>query len=84
MPNPNDFDNRQDFLDACIPTVMEENGGDREAAIGQCEGMWDDRDKDGHGVNGLVEIVMDSADDTVTIDESIFSKESPDDGRDTR
>jgi hypothetical protein len=80
MPDPSDFDNRQDFLDACIPTVMDENGGDREAAIGQCEGMWDDRKKEGHGVDGLVEIVLDSSDDTVTIDESIFSKENNSNG----
>ncbi len=77
MPDPNDFDNRQDFLDACIPTVMEENGGDRDAAVGQCEGMWDGRDK------GLVDIVLDSSDDLVTIDESIFSKENNSHGGDT-
>lgn len=73
MPNPNDFDNRQDFLEECIPTVMGENDGDREAAIGQCEGMWDNRDK---GKN--------SAGDMVVIDESIFKKEKPCHGGDSR
>lgn len=78
MPDPNDYDNRNDFLEACIPIVMDENGGDREAAVGQCEGMWDNRDK------SIVDIVLDASDDTVTIDESIFSKENSGHDRDSR
>lgn len=78
MPDPNDFDNRNDFLEACIPTVMDENGGDREAAVGQCEGMWDNRDK------SVVNIVLDAADDLVSIDESVFGKENSGNGGDTR
>lgn len=75
MPNPIDYDNREDFMEACIPIVMDENGGDRDQAVAQCSGMWDDK--------GIVEIVLDSSDDTVTIDELVFQKENSSHGGDT-
>ena len=42
MPNPNDYASREEFLDVCIPAVIAE-GKPHDAAVGQCEGMWNDK-----------------------------------------
>jgi len=39
MPNPADFENKDEFMKACVPMVMGE-GKDNEQAVGQCMGMW--------------------------------------------
>jgi hypothetical protein len=44
MPDPNDFDDEDSFLEVCIPAVMDE-GKDQKAAVGQCKGMWRNRKK---------------------------------------
>jgi hypothetical protein len=40
MPDPMEYDNRDEWMKACVPMVMGENGGDNDAAVGKCIGMW--------------------------------------------
>jgi hypothetical protein len=44
MPDPADYSDRNAWMEACVPAVMDE-GKDHEAAVGQCMGMWNDRGK---------------------------------------
>jgi HK97 family phage prohead protease len=45
MPNPNNYDNREDYMKACVPIVIGEGLTD-EQAVGKCEGMWDNKGKE--------------------------------------
>lgn len=42
MPNPNNFNSHDDFMDSCIPQLIEE-GNDSDQAIAICSQMWDDK-----------------------------------------
>jgi len=44
MPKPNPNENRAQFLDRCIPVVVNE-GTDREQAVAICISMWQDESK---------------------------------------
>lgn len=43
MPNPKDYSDQAEFMKVCVPAVTAE-GKDHEAAVGQCMGMWHDRE----------------------------------------
>lgn len=45
MPNPKDFDDKDSFLEKCIPEV-EGEGKDHDQAVAQCTNMWKERDKE--------------------------------------
>jgi hypothetical protein len=61
MPNPEHHKDKASFMSACVPTVMQE-GKTREQAIGQCNGMWDNKVKK---VN--VELIVKVSDDLPVI-----------------
>lgn len=42
MPNPNDYDDRDSFMEACIPMRISE-GDSQERAVAACSGMWDNK-----------------------------------------
>jgi hypothetical protein len=42
MPNPNEFDNQEDWMQACIPAMIEE-GKERDQAVAACASMWEER-----------------------------------------
>ena len=44
MPDPANYDNRDDWLEVCIPTAIDE-GRERDQAVAMCMQMWRDRDK---------------------------------------
>ena len=44
MPDPSNYDNREDWLEACIPTMIDE-GREQDQAVAACMQMWRDRDK---------------------------------------
>ena len=44
MPDPSKYDDREDWLEACIPTMIEE-GREQDQAVAACMQMWRDRDK---------------------------------------
>lgn len=44
MPDPAKYDDQDSWMSACVPAVMDE-GKDHDAAVGQCMGMWADRNK---------------------------------------
>lgn len=44
MPNPANYDNQDDWMAACVPTMMDE-GRDQDQAVAACLQMWRDRDK---------------------------------------
>ncbi len=56
MPNPKEYDNQADFMAVCVPKVMED-GKDNDAAVGQCNGMWTDRDKEPMKSNALKAVI---------------------------
>lgn len=39
MPNPEDFKNKDDFMDACMKETKEE-GLELKQRLGKCLGMW--------------------------------------------
>lgn len=45
MPDPADYDNKDDFVSACIGEKVDE-GVDQDEAVGACHGIWDDHVKD--------------------------------------
>lgn len=42
MPNPANYDNREEWMAACIPIAMEE-GRERDQAVAMCSSMWENR-----------------------------------------
>lgn len=42
MPDPAGYTDKDEFMEACIPKVMEE-GKDQDQAVAQCNGMWESR-----------------------------------------
>ncbi len=41
MPDVNQYSDEKEWMQACVPMVMDENGGDQAAAVGKCKGMWE-------------------------------------------
>jgi hypothetical protein len=58
MPNPNNFDNKDDFFKVCIPQVIKEGTAkDDKQAVAICNSMWDKKEMKLETVNiGGVEI----------------------------
>jgi hypothetical protein len=58
MPSPKDYDNKEDFIKACIPIVIKEGTAkDNNQAIAICNSMWDKKEMKLDTVNiGEVEI----------------------------
>jgi len=44
MPEPKDYDNKEDWMTACIPTRIDE-GDEQDQAVAVCMNMWNDKDK---------------------------------------
>lgn len=44
MPDPSDYDDEDEFMDACIPQLIDE-GKPREVAVAACLSMWRERGK---------------------------------------
>jgi len=45
MPNPKDYKNKDEFLKACIPMVLEEGTAkDNDQAVAVCNAMWDKKE----------------------------------------
>jgi len=44
MPNPGEFDNRDEWFEACIPALIKE-GKDQERAVAICGQMWRDKEQ---------------------------------------
>lgn len=44
MPNPNDYDNMEDFMRACVSTRIAE-GDKRDRAVAACISIWRNRNK---------------------------------------
>lgn len=44
MPNPSNYNNKTEFMEACIPEVINE-GKDKDQAVAQCSSMWENRKK---------------------------------------
>jgi len=42
MPDPNEFDNKDDFMEKCVPMVIAE-GKDNDQAVAICMNMWTDK-----------------------------------------
>ena len=42
MPNPNSYDTREAFMEACVPMRIEE-GDDQDRAVAVCSSMWDNK-----------------------------------------
>lgn len=40
MPDPNKFDNKRDWMDACMHQCVRVEGKDQKESVGQCLGMW--------------------------------------------
>jgi Escherichia/Staphylococcus phage prohead protease len=51
MPDPSKYETEQEFMEACIPQVMDE-GKTHKQAVGQCAGMWRDH-QEHHGGKAL-------------------------------
>jgi HK97 family phage prohead protease len=51
MPNPSNYDNQSDWMEYCVPIVMDENGGDNDQAVAQCISMWENKGLDVTQVN---------------------------------
>jgi HK97 family phage prohead protease/HK97 family phage major capsid protein len=50
MPNPSDFDNRDDFVSACISARQRENPGeDVDQSVAACNSIWDEHVKSAKG-----------------------------------
>jgi len=43
MPDPKNYDNEDEWMSACVPTLKEE-GKDQDQAVAQCMNMWKERD----------------------------------------
>lgn len=44
MPMPNDGETRQDFIDRCVPMILNEGtADDNDQAVAICNSMWEDR-----------------------------------------
>lgn len=45
MPNPKDYNNKDDFIKACIPIVLKEGTAkDNDQAVAICNSMWDKKE----------------------------------------
>jgi hypothetical protein len=45
MPDPNKFEDKQDFMDACMHQVVTVEGKPQPQAVAQCMGVWESRSK---------------------------------------
>lgn len=45
MPDPNKFEDKQDFMDVCMHQVVTVEGKPQPQAVAQCIGMWESRNK---------------------------------------
>ncbi len=45
MPDPKKFDNKADFMGACMHQTLKIEKKDRDEAIAQCIGIWESRNK---------------------------------------
>lgn len=45
MPNPEDYDNKDSWMDACMHQVKKVEGKPQDQAVAQCLSMWRNRDK---------------------------------------
>lgn len=45
MPTPNKGESKKEFIDRCIPVLIDE-GKERDQAVAQCNGIWDQSKKD--------------------------------------
>ncbi len=45
MPTPNKGESKKDFIDRCIPILIDE-GKEQDQAVAQCNGIWDQSRKD--------------------------------------
>lgn len=53
MPNPNAYDNRDDFMQACIPMRIDE-GDTQERATAVCSSMWDNKEDQKKLFKGII------------------------------
>jgi hypothetical protein len=42
MPNPNNFDDKTEFMKVCVPMMVDE-GREQDQAVAACSSMWDER-----------------------------------------
>ena len=42
MPNPDDYESKDKFMEACVPMAMGE-GRENDQAVAMCNAMWDER-----------------------------------------
>lgn len=42
MPNPNEFENKEEWMKVCVPKMIDE-GKENEQAVAACMGMWNDK-----------------------------------------
>jgi len=45
MPNPKDFNDQNDWMDACMHQVKKVEGKPQEQAVAQCLAIWRDKGK---------------------------------------
>lgn len=45
MPNPEDFDSKDSWMDACMHQVKKVEGKPQDQAVAQCLSMWRSKDK---------------------------------------
>lgn len=58
MPNPSDYDNREDWMSACIPAMMDE-GYDQDRAVAACSNIWDNKSNIDESIEDAVESYLD-------------------------
>jgi len=45
MPNPKDFSDQNEWMDACMHQVKKVEGVPQDKAVAQCLAIWRDKDK---------------------------------------
>lgn len=45
MPDPQNFDEKEDFMEVCVPYVIRHEDAGNEEAVAKCLGMWENKDK---------------------------------------
>lgn len=45
MPNPNDFNDKQEFMSACMHQVKKVEGKNQQESVSQCLAMWGSKGK---------------------------------------
>lgn len=58
MPTPREGESQDEWMERCVPEVMDE-GKDHDQAVGQCMGMWNDRNASADTKSGLTQAMQD-------------------------